>query len=365
MSSDCQASLREEYERLLLEEASGLDAGARPTDDTLRAYARTWVPGARYNPARVEEFVQFTKQRPYGYQPLLDEIMATLRDMAARISETETSRVDKDVCIAAFEFPIGPFNAEARPVPGVGFMILINKGVLALLSHVTRLIGHTTRIVDGRFEFLDDTQVGVRRLPVARVLGEVIALYLGYAVPLAGALSDLRESNAEQMDKLFRASVTFLVAHEYAHALAGHFDDPNAAELLHAGMREQEVAADWLGAKLLLAPWRYKLLNDDQGNTKLQTLLAGPLLFFAVEGIVSEAERRAEDRPPLQERLTGIAPPPVRRVMLRQYYQALFRQTFPLTELYIQWIDRIAGAVLPEIDRIRATTPRRPEPQDC
>jgi hypothetical protein len=351
---DCQALLQEEYERLLLEATSGPDAGARPDDDAVRTYMGQALPGSQARPEFVEEFVAFVRARPYGHQTLLDDIMGTLRGFAPRIAQTDTGRIDADVCVAAFDFPVGSFNAQVRPVRDIGFIILANRGVLTLLSHVTRLIGHTTRISGGSIQFLDRARIGVRNAQLPQALAEVIAYYLGYPVRMAGAVPDLGEPDAERMDRLFCACVTFLVAHEYAHALAGHFDDPEAADSLSTGMSGHEVEADWLAAKLLLAPWRYKTLDDDPGNTGLQTLLAGPLLFFALEDVIAEAERRQDGRPPAHETLSGIAPPPVRHAMMKEYYRAVFgKSTFPLSDFYVEWVSHMRLEVLEEVDRIR------------
>jgi len=365
MVNDRRSQLLEEYERILLEESSGLDAGDRPSERVIRAFALHALRQMGRAPRQelVEQFVEWILSMPHGHQSLLDETIATLERYVPEIARTEQANpeggyVDTDAYALALEFPTGPFNAQVRPVSDVGHLILINSGLLALLAHATRLMGHSTQISDHGFQYLDGPGIGLRGSSPARALAEAIALYLGFPVSFAGGLPSLKGLQQERMQRVFQACVTFLVAHEYAHVLAGYFQGPGAGDELHSGTREQEVAADWLAVKLLLAPWRWGSFEEDGPGTRLQTLLAGPLFFFALEAVVAEAERRAIGGPPARDAATGIAPPVVRKAMIQGLYQGIFGDsTFPLMDLYPNWIYRMAAEVIDEVDGIRQSSP--------
>ncbi len=86
--------------------------------------------------------------------------------------------------------------------------------------------------------------------------------------------------------------------------------------------------------------------------------MAGPLFFFALEGVVAEAERRSGRRPPWEGEEIGIAPPPVRKVLLKQLYSELFGPELPpLTRLYEDWVYRMASDVLDEVGLILRRSP--------
>jgi hypothetical protein len=314
----------------------------------------------------VEEFVRLTAARQYGYQPLLDRIASQLDRYVPNVAVSERALqakgelfgpVHTDLCIAPFEFPIGPFNAYTRPYRRNQFLVLVTSGVLTLLYHATKIMGYSTRITADGFSYLDHARIGVLGWTPPMALATVIGSYLGIRAPLAGGIPILEGADRIRTDHLFESCVTFLVGHEYSHALAGHFFDPETAKDLHTGTREYETSADWLSAKLLLGPWRWGSFEDDDAQTRLQTLLAGPVFFFALERLVTEAERRYGNGDFSQDPLAGIAPPAVRLAMMRSLYETLFgKDALPLTDLYQEWIGRIAEKVLDGIDTIRQNT---------
>ena len=114
-------------------------------------------------------------QAPHGHQSLLNKTMAELEKYVPNVAATErrlstNARVDVDACVSVHEFPVGPFNAQVRPVPGAGYLILINRGVLALLAHTTRLIGQSTRLTKNGFQDIHDVGIGLRGSTPAEAL---------------------------------------------------------------------------------------------------------------------------------------------------------------------------------------------------
>ena len=353
MDMSCRERLQEEYERILLEETDGPELLERPSEEAIRQrflQLFTALRGELPDQQLVDEFVEFTHHREHGHQSTLDAICAQLDSFVPLVVENErklepAAPIRDPVCIAAFEFPTGPFNAHIRRVPGGGFLVLVTSGVLTLLRHVTKIMGHSTTISDAGFQYLDHVRIGPFGRSPMEAMEDAISVYLDRARPGAGAIPDLSGDQRARMDDLFRACVTFLVAHEYAHALAGHLSNPAFVADRHNYNRLEEVEADWLGAKLLLAVWRWGPFEDDKAQIKLQTLLAGPLFFFALESVIAEAEQRFGRRPSLEDTELGMAPPAVRKVMIKELYAEIFGPgPFPLTDLYEDWVYRMASA---------------------
>ena len=133
--------------------------------------------------------------------------------------------------------------------------------------------------------YRDDIRLGPQQKDAAGALAEVVAVFLGVPAHGLGRVERPIGKEFERMQRLFRGGLTFIVGHEYAHILAAHGESPKDKSFhweIYSGRSEAEVEADWLGAKLVLAPWRWGTFHDDserRGNRRLLPPLSSTLLL--------------------------------------------------------------------------------------
>lgn len=120
-----------------------------------------------------------------------------------------------------------------------------------------------------------------------------------------------------------KACEMFVLAHEYGHVLAGHFDDEALRlEHLHTEVGhievikkdwQQELEADTIAYKIILGVEEYNDIDlsvidkpleqemptgEDWANgLTLKCAIAAPFLFFTIDGIITEVKRRLNDQP--------------------------------------------------------------------
>ena len=195
------------------------------------------------------------------------------RHPAAIILESRAGEVEKAISarpayanklpmdIFVGEFPTGRINAEAVRVNG-GCLVLVDSGALVVIQQVTAFLA------DG-----DREHPGDREANQACVDGivEVLDAYLKFGDPFFGPKPLTGGLNSLIALHLNEATLRFVVAHEYGHVLAGHFDaNQNAEEQIEtrAGavstLRkewDQELEADTIAYKLLLGLDDYSEIN--------------------------------------------------------------------------------------------------------
>lgn len=358
---DCKARLAREHRRMMLEELDTQVAEADISDAQMRRMAGEMLAryGLRPTEEDVTEFAADLRKGERRFQRLINEITDEIEQFIPNIARQEAALygggpIFLDRCVGAFVYPTGKFNATARRTEAGDHLILMNAGVMELLWQTAKIISHTTRVDAVGFTYLDDVRLGLNQLTTAEALAEVVAVYLGEPSSGLGVVPRKVGPDGERAVSVYRACATFLVAHEYAHVLAGHTGHEDRAAALDDPTRHHEIAADSLGTKLLLARWRWGNFVDDASNTGLQTLLSGPLLFFALENVIAEAERR-EGR---AHDIIGTEHPAVRRVMLQPLYAELaggvdYKTAWPLAGLYEDWVFRIERDVMKSINHIR------------
>jgi hypothetical protein len=206
--------------------------------------------------------------------------------------------------VFAGEFPTGVVNAQAVSVDG-GFLVLVNSGLLTVVQQITEFLvaGDPDRATDGTAN-------------VAAIDGVVAVLeaYLRFGdpffgpKPMSGGMAMLLRS------ALSRATQAFVVAHEYAHVIAGHFDDRDAQlEQLATSVGpvgvikkswRQELEADTVAHKILLGVDDYAAIDlaaidqafapgEASGSVlgralELKAAIAAPLIVLTIDAIVTD-----------------------------------------------------------------------------
>jgi hypothetical protein len=96
----------------------------------------------------------------------------------------------------------------------------------------------------------------------------------------------------------------------------------------------------------MLSQWRWGKIVVDHRHLRLQTLLAGPLLFFGLDQLVASAEDATTRQTQANDATVATHPPTMLRAWsLRGLYEKA-GLPLALADLYAGWVDRIAPAVL-------------------
>jgi IrrE N-terminal-like domain len=179
-------------------------------------------------------------------------------------------------------FPTGSHNAEATGVEG-GTLILVNSGLMNLLYRVAK-ISVASATYASEPALIDDVQT-------AMALTETLAAHtVGGSSFLARDLPMLDRRRLEIASKLTTLAEVFVIAHEYAHILAGHLDDPGrestgigpgAQLMVYRQSQSEEYEADRLALDII-GPG---LLMPDSPRGEAVALSA-VLMFFFVDLMV-------------------------------------------------------------------------------
>jgi hypothetical protein len=244
------------------------------------------------------------------------EVEATIRSLPAF-----AGKLRDDVFVG--ELPTGSVESQTVKVDG-GFLILVNSGMFALLKQVVNFLWHqdVDRATDG--------------------IAEVLATYVEYGDPFYGPRPLSGGLRAAFIASMSHAALKFVIAHEYAHILAGHFAEPEAPSAnleTSAGpsdmMRKnyaQEFEADDIGYKLTLEVSEFEdfdLTAIDAANAgdatamieggQRKCLIAAPFVslaidavlvkFFDISGRADQASRDSHPHPIVRlKRLNDSAP---------------------------------------------------------
>jgi hypothetical protein len=359
VDEECEERLRDAFRLRLFDELGFREDDNVPSESDLRLqFALILIAeGVQPSDKLINELLEIHWDSVRDFQATLDETVAEIRCYIPRIAEQEAKLGDAPVlqgcCVGAFSFPTGQYNAKTILTDDDDYLILINAGLLEMIWQATKIFGHSTRLEGNNFSYLDGVRLGVNQLAPSAALAEVIAAFLGLSRAGMGQVERVEGASAKRSLLLFCSCVKFVVGHEYSHVLAGHFEDPGRASRISEGMSPEEVAADWLAAKLVVAPIRWGQFDDDRLQSRLQVLMAAPLFYFALENLVAVAEERVG-----HEYAPGLAPPAVRRLYLEPFFHDLaggdFRSTWPLTRLTVDWVDRMADDVLDQVDALRS-----------
>lgn len=238
-------------------------------------------------------------------QELLDRHSANLDDLVRRL-EGEPPHVFCGL------YPTGSLNAEARPADG-GTLVLVNSGLMDLLYSVAKINVASSRLGDEP-PLVDERQTAV-------ALADVLNAYVfGANAALARALPPLEGRRRILAEDIAQTCEHFVLAHEYAHVLAGHFDDPHnlvsvttpigRLDVL-AKSREQEFEADRMGVEILASA----LFGPGSSDAAQSRSIGAILFFFLADSVVrsvrieaaTQQSPEASDHPGSVERAERVA----------------------------------------------------------
>ncbi len=227
------------------------------------------------------------------------------------------------------EFPTGSINCETVKVDG-GFLVLVSSGTLTMLHQVTTFLCRGDA----------DHPTSQQSLDAADGIAAVLASYVENGDPFYGPKPLVGGMLAMLSGELSAAAMKFVVAHEYAHILAGHLTEPNpestaietevgAIEVLRKS-REQEFEADEIGYRLTLGVADYdkfdlKPIDAGRGSNNPRTvhfgieqkcLIAAPFVPLTVDiilgkfneaaNLIGNKPRSPETYPPASDRIEKL-----------------------------------------------------------
>ena len=240
-----------------------------------------------------------------------------------RILPTDANRKLKGRIFAA-EFPTGEFNAQAKMVPdGGGYVVLVNIGLMLFLHSVAKLVFTQARWGSQKRSGTWETTSTPVHLSLSfedavAHLREAVGQYITSGMWLPTADREhvaIQDSDINMLLlRLVEASERFVLTHEFSHAILGHLDReatvtlamPDGTETVSiiSKSSQEEYDADLFAAALLSAGFPRHLERDDHATAiQIQTTIAGPLFFFALDEIIREAGGSTRStHPPSKER---------------------------------------------------------------
>jgi hypothetical protein len=213
-------------------------------------------------------------------------------------------------------FPTGELNAQYHPTPE-GALVLVNMGAMNLVFELLKLNVLAEHVSPSPADraLIDDHRAGW-------LLTEVLNAYIyGRGAFMIQPTPPLPKKRADHVEPYVTACETFILAHEYAHILAGHRESPKYAlqpatptgpQSLPVTSQAQEFEADAIAVDMLL---RYTLEPDRSRHYIVEKQLFGGILFFfliddVVRSVAAELTgapaRLVETHPPVQERVHRI-----------------------------------------------------------
>jgi hypothetical protein len=289
-----------DWDRLILEHWTGPSPRPAGVDDNVVRHMAllpypSWAAVGREGRSVLLHRLATMARRPrvFGginaehYQGILDEKQTQIEQLIER-----SGRKVPTAYVALF--PTGSHHAEAMAVDG-GILILVNSGLMNLVYRLAKIHFASASYGTGK-PLIDDVQSAV-------ALGELLTAHtVGGSSFLARELPPLDRSRLEIATKLTTLAEAFVIAHEYAHALAGHLDpsrtrvavDTPAGRIpLYQQAQEDEFDADRLALEIIGPALR--MPDSPRGEA---VALSAVLLFFFVDHVVGRLRRlRDEARP--------------------------------------------------------------------
>lgn len=237
-----------------------------------------------------------------------------------------------NVAVFVGEFPTGSINAQVVKAES-GFIVLINSGLLVSIKQIVEFL-----VAGDPDEPANDV---ANRTTIDGVV-EVLKAYMRFGdpffgpKPLSGGLSMILAH------VLSRACTAFVVAHEYGHVIAGHFEGrAMQLEQLETNVGtisvikkdwKQELEADMIAHKIVLGIDDYTQLDlaiideafasDDFESSVLaraaevKAAIAAPFVFLTIDAILADvqealrvaslATRSDNTHPPARERMANL-----------------------------------------------------------
>ncbi len=206
---------------------------------------------------------------------------------------------------------------------GGGYVVLVNVGLMLFLHVVAKLVFTQARWGSQKQnETWETTSASVHlSLPfedavahLREAVGQYIKIGMWLPTPNREHVA-IQDSDINiLLLRLVEAAERFVLAHEFSHAILGHLDRkatitlamPDGTETVSIISKtfQEEYDADLFAASLLSAGFPTHLERDDHAAAiQIQTTIAGPLFFFALDEIIREAGgSKLPTHPPSKER---------------------------------------------------------------
>ena len=282
----------------------------------------------------IEEAYEKNKERYLNEtrHPSVVLIETTAAEVEQSVQAIDKYRDLLNVDVFVGEFPTGLINARVVKADS-GFIVLINSGLLVSIEQIV--------------EFLvagdpDDPANDVANRTTIDGVVEVLKTYLRFGDPFFGPKPLSGGLTMFLVHALSQACRAFVVAHEYGHVIAGHFEG-RAMQLEQLETNDgtisvikkewkQELEADTIAHKIVLGIDDYAQLDlaiideafasDDFKSsvlaraTEVKAAIAAPFVFLTIDAILadvqealriaSSATRSDNTHPPAQKRMANL-----------------------------------------------------------
>lgn len=203
------------------------------------------------------------------------------------------------------DFPTSSVNAQVCLVDG-GALVLVNRGLMTFLYHATKVISLSIAFADfygdGKMKY--GSQKGNFSLSKEQIVGHWVDLIVNYLLCRKPVLVDkliLSTAKASALMELVTFSEYFVIAHEYGHIILGHLRSERIIRRRCLGGSLEFVAKDWemefeadRFALRLLYESVPRVIDHTDKSFLLQSVLGAPLLFFALDRIITRTWAEVE-----------------------------------------------------------------------
>lgn len=281
-----------------------------------------------------------------GLSGVLEELSVEIEAMLKRAGKPSPTQT------LVAEFPTGCFNAQALRTDA-GYIVLVNTGLMMLVHQVAKIMSFSVVFSefgrDGKpLPGTDraESEFESQRLPA---MLDAIKAYLTYEDPSKARRWPIPGAGKRKViHSLVHCCEQFVVAHEYAHIISGHFDDTEDKlvitpagniRLLNKTWGE-EYEADIVAAEILLSSLPSRIVTGSEDHWRAMNVAAGSLFFFHLDSMITRASvvlgRSLEtdarpSHPPSEERASR----------LRMFFEEFGGQPIlGLSEPYEAWLDQ-------------------------
>lgn len=220
-----------------------------------------------------------------NFQPVVDKLFESL----ITPMKPEQRRFLKEN-VAVGELQSLDVNAECYQVPAGRYVVFIKTGTMILLHRIIKAFSLRVGMPD------HDHKKVLSFEETSKYVYQTIAMYLLYDVPLGPTIISLPRKQFDFAGALLHFTELFVLAHEFAHILEGHFSD---AMILKVKMNKEEV-------KIFRAEWNKEYEADlcglqlvvdtatNHDHLSLENLLSyvGPDIFFTILDLIEKVAGR-------------------------------------------------------------------------
>jgi len=254
-------------------------------------------------------------------------------------------------------------NAQACRVPA-GHLLLINSGLMMFIYQAAKIISFSMRFTDydSQGNLVEMEELGTPQYSMVEIEAAFAEVVLSYVLrrdtrwakqyPAQGG------PRALMMWMTVHAAEFFVVAHELAHVVLGHLESPNALHdetRLDSGWARwiekslgQEFEADSVAVRLLITNLGLRI-NDPLAAIRPTVVMSGPMLFFALDELVTRV-RRALDEPASTTPMSTHPSSPERSAALRRAITDVdIPDLLDVADVYASWVQEKGDRVMDRI----------------